>query len=62
MKGYRNTLICLAYIAACVGVAAMARPEDIPSLGPSFLALGGGVVGVVFGRAANKKVENGKPA
>jgi len=59
MNGYRNLIIGLLYLATCAYLAFASEPGTIHQLGPAFLGLGAGVTGVVFGRAANKKAENG---
>jgi hypothetical protein len=58
MRGYRNTGIGLCYLIVC-GWFAWLAPDQISDLGASLTGMGIGTTGVIFGRAYNKRAENG---
>ncbi len=57
MKGYRNVVFGLTYIAACVWLGISAGPEQAAAMGNVYISLGIGVTGVVMGRGLNKWAE-----
>lgn len=54
MRGYRNLVLGLAYLACCAFLGYQAGAEHIGELAGVFSGIGVGVVGIVAGRAANK--------
>ena len=60
LDGYRNLIIGFAYMGLCGWMGYMAGASALPEMGSTFVSLGAGVTGVVFGRGFNKKMENGK--
>jgi hypothetical protein len=56
MRGYRNLVIGICYLAVCTVLGYWA-PDSIDSLGGTYGSLGLGVTGVVAGRGLNKWAE-----
>lgn len=55
VAGLRNTALGLAYLALCGFLGYTAGKEQLPQMGTTFLMIGAGIGGIVYGRALNKK-------
>ncbi len=54
---WRNWSLGVMYLAVCVWLAYLSPAANIKDLGPLFVQIGLGVVGIVTGRAVNKWAE-----
>ena len=61
MKGYRNTTIAIAFMLSCLGVVWMTvnAGQSVAECATTIAAMAVGTGGAIFGRALNKKHENG---
>jgi len=57
LDGYRNMIIGVLYMGLCGWMAYQVGGEGMSEMGPTFVSLGIGIAGVVFGRGFNKMAE-----
>jgi hypothetical protein len=56
-SSWRNWTLGVLYLVTCIWLAYLSPSDGIKDLGPLFVQIGLGVVGIVAGRAANKWAE-----